>query len=171
MKKQDIEFLTELQRELLDQETDGNAPPVFWGVMTKTTVYGMAEDYRDNLVAFIDGEEYNDLDEMKKELVALKNSNIDYEALDKCSSFAEARAALSGNNLVTFSGVRYVDKLSEDTGCFLTKRAVKQHIENYSYNYNQPRSYAMTAARNPEFEHVLKILQETDWSKMPVDKE
>ena len=36
--KEDYEFLKDLQHELLTQENDGNADPVFWGVMEKKEV-------------------------------------------------------------------------------------------------------------------------------------
>jgi len=35
----------------------------------------------------------------------------------------------------------------------------KEYIEKYGYNHNQPRTYAMTAYRNFELMHLLKILK------------
>lgn len=35
MKKEDIDFLRDLQKELNTQTNDGNADPVYWGVMER----------------------------------------------------------------------------------------------------------------------------------------
>jgi hypothetical protein len=60
--------------------------------------------------------------------------------------------------------VRLVDvekrsEISRQTGAFLTKRACKEYIDCYGYNHVQPHTYAMTAYRNFELEHLLKILK------------
>lgn len=52
---------------------------------------------------------------------------------------------------------------------FLTKRACKKHIEQNDYHYDNPHTYALTAWRNPEVEHLLKILKNADWNALKED--
>jgi hypothetical protein len=51
------------------------------------------------------------------------------------------------------------ERISRETGAFLTKRACKEYIERYGYNHSKPHTYALTAYRNFELARLLKILK------------
>lgn len=54
------------------------------------------------------------------------------------------------------------EKLSRETGAFLTKRACAEYIKRFGYNHHEPHTYAMTAYRNFELERLLNILKTID---------
>lgn len=46
---------------------------------------------------------------------------------------------------------------------FLTHKAAEDHLRRYHYNYDKDaHAYAMTAVRSPEYETLLKIIQNVD---------
>lgn len=120
MKKEDIEFLRELQHELNTQETDGQASPRYWGIVEK----------REFACAEGDG------------VVDFANTYLRKPYQHDFVGWIDERHELSGV-----------------TGCFLTKRAAKQYLDNNYYHHEDGHTYAMTAWRNPEFERLLNILQ------------
>lgn len=176
MTKEDLEFLKELQHELKTQETDGQRSPRFWGVMeTKESIvptgYGEYQKVIDRTGESIDYtvEEYVDLidkileedDEVTEEdreaWAKIDRGDI-YDVIDF------ARECLGRKTELLEFKKNYV--LSDQTGCFLTKRAVKKHIELNSHHYCNPHTFAMTAWRNPEFEKFLKIFENLDLNKL-----
>ncbi|MDD3338448.1 MAG: hypothetical protein PHS82_06275 [Lachnospiraceae bacterium] len=64
---------------------------------------------------------------------------------------------------------RYFHVVNEDA-LFLTKKACKEHIEKYGYNYKQPHTYVMTACQCPEYEKLLEVIKNTDWSVEKMSK-
>lgn len=158
---EDYEFLAELQHELVTQDNDGNADPVYWGVMETREVGvpdgcgdpkiylgdGGTEDL-EGAVAFI-GEYIDD------EIAELWN-DVDKTSMDDIVRFC--------NNVLKWTDVRIVSvskksEISRMTGAFITKRACKEYIQRFSYNHCKPHTYAMTAYRNFELERLLKILK------------
>ena len=161
----DYAFLKELQNELNTQTTDGNADPVFWGVL---------EDY-ETLTFEGEGEAripYDDraynLEELVEEIDAdseyfstsVKDewNSVDKSSLDDVMDFVNKNWN-EGNIIGEPYWVEAKDKISRYTGAFITKRACQEYIEHYGYNHNNPRTYAMTAFRNFELERLLKILK------------
>lgn len=158
---QDYEFLKELQHELNTQTTDGNAQPVYWGVM-ETREEGVPDGCGEPRVYMGDGGSLSldDAIEYTEEYITDKNRE-QWERLDKTSM--EDFVGFCNDEL-RWSEVRVVDverksRLSETTGAFLTKRACQQYIERYGYNHSNPQTYAMTAYRNFELERLLTILR------------
>lgn len=158
---QDYEFLKELQHELNTQTTDGNAQPVFWGVM-ETREEGVPEGCGEPRVYMGDGGtlRLNDAIEYTEEYITDGNRE-QWERLDKTSM--EDFVGFC-NDALRWNDVRVVDverksRLSDTTGAFLTKRACQQYIEKYGYNHSNPQTYAMTAYRNFELERLLTILR------------
>lgn len=158
---QDYEFLKELQHELNTQTTDGNAQPVFWGVM-ETREEGVPDGCGEPCVYMGDGctLSLNDAIEYTEDYITDENRE-QWERLDKTSMDGFVEFC---HNEFHWSDVRivYVDKkskLSVDTGAFLTKRACQQYIKNYGYNHANPHTFAMTAYRNFELERLLTILR------------
>lgn len=174
MTKHDIIFLENLQHELLTQENDGNADPLFWGIMERkefrvpdgegTATYFIMDDEAYTFEEFVDKitEYVNDLED--QELIE-EWDNVDKSFYD-VNEFAKYTLSLDFYT----SDVEERDVLCQNTGAFLTKRAAKEYIERYGYNHSKPHTYAMTAFRNFEYEHLLKILKTMDISQLKVDE-
>lgn len=180
MKKHDIEFLKNLQNELLTQTNDGNADPVFWGIMEtvesivpsgcgkKCQVVTDCHDIvdADNYVNYIeDNYKSNFTDTILEEWEDLKNTPFTF--LSEYVDFVNEYLNLE-HYIVEIDDV---DKLSQNTGAFLTKKAAQEYIQKYGYNHNRPRTWAMTAFRNFEYENLLRIIKELDFSKIIEDNE
>ena len=161
----DYAFLKELQNELNTQTTDGNADPVFWGVLEdyETLTFEGEGEAR---IPHDDGA-YN-LEELVEEIDAdseyfstcVKDewNSVDKSSLDDVMNFVNKNWN-EGNIIGEPYWVETKDKISRYTGAFITKRACQEYIEHYGYNHNNPRTYAMTAFRNFELERLLKILK------------
>ena len=165
LRQEDAEFLRDLQHELLTQPNDGNADPVFWGVM-ESERRGVPEGCGDPTIYMGDGctmkteeavgyiendylrhlseENRAEWDELDKndmdDVVRFMNENLDWH---------EVRVVYE----------RKVEFISRYTGAFLTKRACQEYISRYGYNHSRPHTYAMTAYRNYELARLLKILK------------
>lgn len=179
MKKEDIEFLRELQHELNTQETDGQANPRFWGVLEEREV-PTSEDYADETYVYDyeDGasytvEEYIDVvqthieDYVDDEDVIEEWNDLDKSDVGDIVTFCED--SLGWNCCAVYSKTEVF--ISRETGCFLTKRACQLHIDQNGYNYRKPHTYAMTAWRNPEFERLLRILTTMNIDDIKEDQE
>lgn len=188
MTKEDIEFLKDLQYELNTQENDGNADPLYWGIMERKEVpvpdgWGEISIYDDNTETSYSLEEYvkriddyfeesllDDIldDEERNELTHEKkywDEFVDKTDSEDIEDFVE-------NHLhwdISICNVEEQDVLCQNIGAFLTKRAAKEYIQKYAYNHSKPRTYAMTAYRNFELEHLLKILKTMDISQLKID--
>ena len=181
--KEDYEFLKELQNELNTQTNDGNANPVFWGVMEKVeravpdgcgTTYIQCDDTTLTLEDAIEKVEDHLASMPEDEKIFFvgtfdgfgytktqRNLDEEWEAVDKESitevfDFMELELKWNDIHLVDISEF---DELSRYTGAFLTKRACQEYIDKFGYNHRKPRTYAMTAYRNFELERLLKILK------------
>lgn len=161
----DYDFLKDLQHELKTQTNDGNADPVYWGVM-ESERRGVPEGCGDPIiymgdggtmttkeaVEYIENDYLSDLDEADKEEWA----EIDKTDMDDVVRFMNENLDWHDVRVVY---ERLVEHISHETGAFLTKRACKTYIERYGYNHCRPRTYAMTAYRNHELERLLNILK------------
>ena len=164
----DYEFLKELQHELNTQTNDGNADPVYWGVL---------EDY-EALTFDGDGEVRIPYDDGAYDLEGLV-ADIDADSEDFGMSVKEEWNSLDKNDVDEVMGfvnknwnesniigepywVEIKDQISRYAGAFITKRACQEYINRYGYNHSNPRTYAMTAYRNFELERLLKILKTID---------
>ena len=173
MKKEDIDFLRELQHELNTQENDGQTAPRYWGICQEKQRL-LPKDFGDECILY-EGTMYS----VKEFVDWLYDNEYDigreeeWEELDKTDifdvvSFAEDK--LGFNNVYEVSR-EVIDTIGEDANVFLTKRACLKHIEQNGHHYSKPRTYAMTAWRNPEFERVLNILQTMNIDDIKVTEE
>lgn len=163
LSQEDIEFLKELQRKLKTQETDCQAAPRFFGVMETKRIYGFSDDYSDGTHIFdydIDEFCYED-DELDDALEFLtENEYFNEDDISHVTDLYDLKEILEElGRTVEIHGYKELDILSEETGCFLTKEACEKHIELNHYHYDNPRTYAMTAWRNTEFERLIKIVE------------
>jgi hypothetical protein len=162
---EDYEFLKDLQHELNTQTNDGNADPVYWGVM-ESEMKGVPEGCGDPIiymgdggtmttkeaVEYIENDYLSDLDDADKEEWA----DVDKTDMDDVVRFMNEN--LNWHD-VRMEDQRLEERISRETGAFLTKRACKEYVERYGYNHSKPHTYAMTAYRNFELARLLKILK------------
>ena len=163
--QEDFEFLKELQHELNTQPTDGNAQPVYWGVMETETV-GVPDGCGEPIIYMGDGvtmELEEVVEYIKKDYLnglnvkqKLQWKHLDKESMSDVVDFMHDVLKWNDTRIVYISKK---DKISQDTGAFLTKRACKEYIEHFGYNHSNPHTYAMTAYRNFELERLLNILK------------
>lgn len=185
MKKEDIDFLKELQHKLLTQDTMGQANPRFWAIKQPLRVYGI--NNRDEC----DGTEVVNNCELiannLKELVEYLNEyeedlNIKYDD----TGIAEQAVILDSENKEIieefFTVYQLVDYMYEELGysshelyainykeidviventMFLTLEECEKHLKNNAHHYKNAYPYAMTAWRSPQVEKLYEILENT----------
>ena len=165
---EDYEFLQDLQHELNTQTNDGNADPVYWGVMEKKD-YVVPDGFGDPLIHFDDGtwdleEAIAVVEEHLKSEYGENDGGEEVEAWKEVDKSDIRDVYDYMDNVLGFDDIGIFDHVEEDelcryTGAFLTKREAKRYVETYAYNHNQPSTYAMTAFRNFELARLLKILK------------
>ena len=178
MKKEDIEFLKELQHEMLTQDHVCQANPRFWVVMQEIKDYWVNDD-ADGIFIYScqDGESVfeggiEEVTEWIKELDDVKDCKFDVCYVE--FTYEEEEFAIGDANELQ----RFLDEYDKDNysvgeyrireeivpnTMFLTLRECKEHIKSNSYHYNKPHSYAMTAWRSPKVQRLYEILEKTDW--------
>lgn len=163
--QEDLEFLKDLQHELCTQTNDGNADPVFWGVMEKKEV-SVPDGCGDcSKIVYDDGAW--DLKEAVEEVngcISEYSQDVqeawgDVDKSDISDIYCFMTETLEWNNITGLFDFKEIDELCRFTGAFITKRAAKEYVDKYAYNHTKPRTYAMTAYRNFELEHLLNILK------------
>lgn len=164
LSQDDAKFLRDLQHELLTQPNDGNADPVFWGVI-ETREEPAPEDCGEARIYNCDADSsVMTLDEVvrwvedrleDRDLIHLWGT-LDHDDLDTVFEFIHDEMGIEEASVVW---VEEHSRVSEETGAFLTKRACQEYISRYGYNHSRPHTYAMTAYRNYELARLLKILK------------
>ena len=176
--KEEFEFLKDLQHELLTQTNDGNADPVYWGVMetrevpvpdgfggeVKFMFGGCERDYsKEEFIEYIQEQVIAGDPKLQEEWESV-DTYFDEEIVDFYNKHSDSGDAYTVES-------REQDYLSRDTGCFLTKRACKEYIARFGYNHRNPHTYAMTAYRNNEYWRLLQILKTMDLREEPLTEE
>lgn len=157
------EFLKNLQHELLTQPTDGNANPVFWGVIEEKEI-GVPDGCGEPRIYLGDGvvntleeavayvnEWIEDRDDETKNVWDGVDKESPFDTVDFIKTYIDSQCRIV-----------WVDKkceLSDETGAFLTKRACQEYIDKYGYNHTNPHTYAMTAFRNHEYKKLINTLK------------
>lgn len=175
MKKEDIDFLRELQHELNTQDHDSQAAPRYWGV-AENKVVAIPDGCGDAFIYIGDGgvltcEEFVDFVESGEYNSGYEDDwqNVDKNDIDELVEFAQD--TLEWNDVRVVYQELQRDIITHDSNVFLTKRACQAHIECNRYHYSQPHTYAMTAWRNPEFEHLMTILQTMNIDDIKITEE
>lgn len=184
--KKDIEFLKELQHEMLTQDTICQASPRFWVVRGTVKEWGVDSDYSDgsvitdecgelNLETMKDCYEYiiERLEDREDDLISGDAVTYNEEddviyvitgdgEVDTLEDLEEVLDYLDNNDLC-ICYFRNIEKNFENT-MFLTNRECKAHIKSNYYHYpSDAHSYAMTAWRSYEVENLWKILDKINW--------
>lgn len=171
MRKEDIEFLKELQEELRTQDNCCQAEPVYWGVMTDGVIPCQGDDDWDS-VRIRKRDDILDFDDFLTDVRNGISGGLEEEfkkvRKDDPEEVADFADGFLGWDVepVYYKTERVISK---ETGCFLTKRACEEHIRRFGYHYDNPRPYAMTAWRNPEFGRFMRIFTKMDLNQIPVD--
>jgi len=171
MTKEELEFLKSLQKELREQDTEGTAAPRFWGIMESGE--RLTEKGYGDCVKIIDSTQDNKIFDSIEDYVEYIEENLLLDqTADICIKWKHINKVFEDdvlgfarqylNRIVEIHEYESYEKLSDNTGCFLTKRAAEQHIKLNYYHYSRPRPYCMTAWRNPEFEKFMKIFENLD---------
>ena len=183
MRKEDREFLKELQHEMLTQDTVCQADPRFWVVMQTVRDYWVDDNVDGICIYDKDGSESvfeGELEELPgwlkenfDKIVKCEYDGISVEIICEdeneylIDNIVEIEDFLEEYAPGQYSICNYRDReeIVENT-MFLTLRECKKHIKRNGYHYNKPHSYAMTAWRSPQVERLYKILQNTDWNRL-----
>lgn len=171
MTKEELDFLKSLQKELREQSTEGTAAPRFWGIMEsgeRLTEEGCGDcvkiiDSTHDIRVFNSIEDYaeyieeNFMSDMPAD-ICIKWKHINKVFEEDVLGFARQYL----NRIVDTHEYEAYEKISDKTGCFLTKRAAEEHIKKNWYHYSKPRPYCMNAWRNPQFEKFMQIFENLD---------
>ncbi|HDR7981165.1 hypothetical protein ACT7CX_00110 [Bacillus cereus] len=164
----DIQFLKELQQELLTQENDYQAGPRFWTVGDYKMVScpdGCQEEYHVNLP---NREYFGEINELLKDIKEDKLEEMEVKAQEGFSEIECEESAIDWikehyDEDAELIPVREEHFIHPNT-MFLTKAEAKRHIELNHYHYSpKAHTYAMTAWRAPKVERLLNILESFDW--------
>lgn len=174
MKQEDIQFLQQLQAKLLQADNDPKmhdyqANPRFWVVMDQKEVvseYGKPHIFDNDNCSIYTIEEYIeyirveichcDKDELYEQFVKLDKTDI----YNVCEFAAKV---LQHDTRVVKTELQ--DHIAPNT-FFLTKEAAQKHIKANHHHYRNPRTYAMTAWRSPEFERFFNLFKQFDFSQL-----
>lgn len=181
MKNEDLDFLINLQKELLEQNEKYNlcqADPIYVGIMdyefeikpedyaeeTHVLCFGESEYEIDEFIQdLFDNYKLKETDTPKNEIIDnLKDSNTTDDlrtAIDEYFSDIDS----SDYELIY---VRRVGHIAQNT-CFITWADAVEHLERNKHHYStDAHPYAMTAFRSPQLERLLEIVKTTGWRMM-----
>lgn len=182
LNKEDIEFLKELQHELLTQDHVSQASPRFWVVRGTAREYGMDSGYSDGceLINTDSDTVASSMEEACKYLIEVNEDGFEFEYEESNDSIyyldneGQEFALDDFDDVLTFlnddrySVVYYInaDKNFENT-MFLTNKECKAHIRANYYHYpDDAHSYAVTAWRAPEVSKVWEILEKINCDEL-----
>ncbi|MNH75628.1 hypothetical protein D3C73_278750 [compost metagenome] len=167
--KEDIQFLKDLQFELINQENDCQAAPRFWTVGDYRWV-SCPEDSAERYSVYLpnDGESY-EIDYFLKEI--LDKDSLSEDALEEFDDIGCADSAFDWIKEHYDDGAYLIPEREEhfirQNTMFLTKEEAKTHIKLNHYHYtDNAHTYAMTAWRAPKVERLMKILETFEWDKL-----
>lgn len=183
MDKKSIEFLKELQSEMLTQSeilTQGTSNLRFWVVTDERKIYS-EDDYDGQEIIFegdVIGENLKDLcdflvDYDDKIRISYNKENDYVEFLDK-----------DGHKTTLFEVEGLVDYLNNELDydiylnnykieeiivpntMFLTLRECREHIKSNEHHYNKPSAYGMSAEKSSQAKQLYNILLKTNWDEV-----
>lgn len=191
LNKDDIAFLSGLQRELNTQDTMGNRDPRFW-VIKQSTSSSCGEDEADEtcvmqhsaceIVAkdldgfieyltrsredgFIQASRPDDPERWDVVITNIADREFRDDRVESLRDLIDLLER-AGENDYSIVYARHGEEIVPDT-LFLTHAACEDHLRKYAYNYaSDAHAYAMTAVRSPEFERVIQLLQQVDWGAL-----
>lgn len=177
--KTEQEWLQTLQDHLIaDRITETcQASPLYYAIQNiKSEV--TASGYEDRTI-YYDNDSCTDYDSLQDILTELKETKFD--DIQELALHYEAGLAFDENDEIIISDeddflsyledhdyticyMKDIHQIAPDT-MFLTRNAAKEHLKANAHHYHpNAYTYAMTAWRSPEFEHLLELLFQIDWN-------
>lgn len=171
----EIEFLSDLQKEMNTQDHCGTADPRYWVI----------RDFKDILVGELEGDGIVIFDPDAASNVYEGEFNAD-EIIKSLSDWFDTDDFNSGDvQEYSFESTLEIEEYLEDKGYggmlwisnyktvekyeyfFLTEKAAADYLrENAHHHSANATTYCMYSWRSPEEEKLWKILHEVDWKKI-----
>lgn len=176
--KDALQFLTELQRDLLeDRRTEtAQADPIYYGILD-VKEFVTDQDHSDNRVLICDDDDIEPQTAIEEELIdeSLINEMLEDGILDTNDDgiyVADTDAFLdfveeNEDNIETIS-VAYIayDEIIKPDAMFLTRKDAKAYLKNNRHHYTgKAKTYAMTAYRSHRYEMLIDVLRTIDLAK------
>lgn len=176
--KDALQFLTELQRDLLeDRRTEtAQADPIYYGILD-VKEFVTDQDHSDNRVLVCDDGDIEPQTAIEEELIDenLINEMLEDGILDTNDDgiyVADTDTFLdfveeNGDDIETVS-VAYIayDEVIKPDAMFLTRKDAKAYLKNNRHHYTgKAKTYAMTAYRSHRYEMLIDVLRTIDLAK------
>lgn len=176
--KDALQFLTELQRDLLeDRRTEtAQADPIYYGILD-VKEFVTDQDHSDNRVLVCDDGDIEPQTAIEEELIDenLINEMLEDGILDANDDgiyVADTDAFLdfveeNEDDIETVS-VAYIayDEVIKPDAMFLTRKDAKAYLKNNRHHYTgKAKTYAMTAYRSHRYEMLIDVLRTIDLAK------
>lgn len=176
--KDALQFLTELQRDLLeDRRTEtAQADPIYYGILD-VKEFVTDQDHSDNRVLVCDDGDIEPQTAIEEELIDenLINEMLEDGILDTNDDgiyVADTDAFLdfveeNEDDIETVS-VAYIayDEVIKPDAMFLTRKDAKAYLKNNRHHYtDKAKTYAMTAYRSHQYEMLIDVLRTIDLAK------
>lgn len=176
--KNALQFLTELQRDLLeDRRTEtAQADPIYYGILD-VKEFVTDQDHSDNRVLVCDDGDIEPQTAIEEELIDenLINEMLEDGILDTNDDgiyVADTDAFLdfveeNEDDIETVS-VAYIayDEVIKPDAMFLTRKDAKAYLKNNRHHYTgKAKTYAMTAYRSHRYEMLIDMLRTIDLAK------
>ena len=183
--EEDIEILKYIQKEMNEQDSFGQADPIFWVIEGSERVWGnengypclVADDDTDNI--------WEDLEAVHKTIDGIQKakgadcyavlSNAD-GYIEVCENGEETDTIFDMEDAAMWlreHGVAVRLTTYEDTSkvypstMFITYKDACDHLKANYYHYSEDaHPFAMTAWRDPTVARLYKIIQEIDWNSL-----
>lgn len=181
MKNEDLDFLINLQKELLEQNEKyklHQADPIYVGIMDYQWEV-VPEDCAEEIHVLCFGEAEYEIDEFiqylffsykLKETDTPENEIIDN--LKDSNTTDDLRIAIDeyfsdiDSSDYEIIHVRRVGHIAQNC-CFITWSDAVEHLKRNKHHYStDAHPYAMTAFRSPQLEKLLEIIKTTGWRMM-----
>ncbi len=184
--EQEQAWLKQLQQDLIqDRKMEkGNRSPLYYG-LHQPYEQPVPDGYGDETI-FLDPQDQSkytpeqllDLisNENKQRMddeyiysgVCERDGSYDIDDLSDFINYISANPEILPGNVsedLTAMEIEHQYRLEPDA-LFLTRNAADTYLQRYGYNHPHGTvSYAMTAVRSPDFEHLLELLHNIDWDK------
>lgn len=176
--KNALQFLTELQRDLLeDRRTEtAQADPIYYGILD-VKEFVTDQDHSDNRVLVCDDGDIEPQTTIEEELIDenLINEMLEDGILDTNDDgiyVADTDAFLdfveeNEDDIETVS-IAYIayDEVIKPDAMFLTRKDAKAYLKNNRHHYTgKAKTYAMTAYRSHRYEMLIDVLRTIDLAK------
>lgn len=163
MKKEQIEFLKNLKKEILTQDNLATRDVMF-AVMETKEHYGIDRECCERQVLIIDDEIYENISEVIDDFPNLEKELLQAADLEDVCYLLNDGYGYDAR----LSGVIEINEFDFMNGqsVFFTSKACKEFIEKNKHNLSSPVCYGISAWNNPEMNNLREIIVSTDWDKL-----